>query len=81
MTDSDKAKDDGLPDVPAVVKPGYKTSEGWISAVFMLVTLLISFGAIPGADEELLKTALSKGIISVFALLSSKRIISGNTSG
>lgn len=57
------------------MKPGWQTSEFWISVTGQLLALLALAGAVNGADRDRLETALTNGVTAVFALAGSFTVV------
>jgi uncharacterized membrane protein YgdD (TMEM256/DUF423 family) len=57
------------------MKPGWKTSEFWVTIATKCLALLCVAGAITTADEQNLATTATKGITAVFAILAAARVI------
>lgn len=51
------------------MKPGYLTTEFWLSAVSTVVTLLVVLGYVPVADAGLLQGVGGQLILAVFAVV------------
>lgn len=56
-----------MPDT--IVKPGYKTTEFWLSAIATLFGIALSSGAINTTDETSMVSKIVGGIIAVLAAL------------
>lgn len=52
-------------------KPGYLTTEFWVTVVTQIVTVLVLTGAVKAADAADLKDATSKAVVSAAALIAS----------
>ncbi len=57
------------------MKPGYRTTEFWITLATQVLTLLAVTGWISGADRDNLTSAVTQAITAVFSLLTSAGVV------
>ncbi len=73
------------PTVPPVgvtaplVKPGWQTTEFWISAAMALPGIAVMAGFVPASDEPNLETLLTKIIAGVIASVAAYKYVSART--
>ncbi len=61
------------------VKPGWQTTEFWISAAMAVPGFLVMAGFVPAADEPNLETLLTKIIAGVVASVAAYKYVSART--
>jgi hypothetical protein len=59
------------------MKPGYQTSEFWLTLASQMIGLAALFHFTSAEDSKTLGAALSQGITAVFAFLASARTLIG----